>query len=1098
MQVWLLGPVQLRTRDGRVAAPHGARPRALLARLALTPSTLVSSDALADALWGERAPGPNALHTVVSRLRRDLEEAEPGTGTLLESRPSGYALAVAPDDVDAVRAERLAGRAAERLAAGHTADARELADVALALWRGDPLADLDEAPFAATAAGRLAELRLQLHETAIAARLDADGSVDVTAAQALADAHPLRERLQGLVMRALFASGRQADALAVYDRTRRVLADELGVDPSPELENVHLAVLRQDDLVRPRQRAPRTNLRAQITSFVGRDEDVERLTAALRSARLTTIVGPGGAGKTRLATETAARLTADFRDGAYLVELAPVHDPDHLPEAVFALLGLRARRLFATAMEPETKTTGDVVDLLVDSLSGAELLLILDNCEHLIEAAARLTDTILAACPDVRVLATSREPLGITGERLHPLGPLALPPPDVGTADATGYASVRLFADRASAARPDFSIDGDPDAVVSVCRDLDGLPLAIELAAARTRAMSVRQIADRLDDRFRLLTAGSRTALPRHQTLAAVVDWSWDLLEKPERLLLQRLSVFAAPATLADAEDVCADDELPREDVLGHLTAMVDKSLVDPVGHAELRYRLLETIRAYAADRLVEAGEDHRLGNRHAQHMLAVARHAEPLLRTADQLRWITRLDDLREDLFAALRWSIDTRDARTAIGLAASLAWYWAIRGMNSELGDWPKRALAVPGTSDPVEHALVRAIGFLAGAEADDMEPPAIGQRLREVQDEIEQLENPAAHPFLIIVGPAMHLFSGEIERGVESLGRIIDETDDPWTRAMARLFRSRLAENLGWIEMTSADENAMLVAYEEIGDRWGLALGIIFRAGRLAQRGDHRAAIDMYGRAIEYQRELGANDDIAQSRVRLAELHALLGEFAAARDSLDDARRRAERFGSPQQEAFVDLGYADLAFREGDLDRAHALAEAALAKARRSHHGPPQLTVMFLVAIGRYDVAAGRLAAARAWLDRAYGIMTHEPIPDTPMLAQVVETYAALAVASGDAESAALLLGACRSLLGSPYSPNLDHDVLVRATRDTLGEPSYDRLFAEGAALDRGSALAWITGWTGVQVPSGGAPVDGDGDRREHGDDHHRRDQ
>ncbi|HEX6443809.1 MAG TPA: BTAD domain-containing putative transcriptional regulator [Streptosporangiales bacterium] len=1087
--------MQVRTRDGRVAAPPGARPRALLARLALSPGTVVSSDALADALWGERPPGPNALHTVVSRVRRGLAEGD--AGVLLESGPAGYALAVAPDDVDATRAERLADQARERLAAGRPEDARELAETALALWRGDPLADVGEAPFAAAAAARLAELRLQLHETAIAARLAVDGSADLAAVQALADAHPLRERLQGLLMRALSTAGRQADALAVYERTRRALADELGVDPSPELQDVHVAVLRQDGLARPGDHTdarPHTNLRAQLTSFVGREDDVDRLIVAVASGRLTTVVGPGGAGKTRLATETAAHLAHAFRDGAYLVELAPVHDPDHLPQVVFTVLGLRSRRLFGSTIEPDTLTAADVVELLVDNLSGAELLLILDNCEHVVEAAAALTDTVLAACPDVRIVATSREPLGITGEKLHPLGPLALPPPQVSAADATSYASVQLFADRAAAVRPDFSVDGDADAVASICRGLDGLPLAIELAAARTRAMSVRQIADRLDDRFRLLTGGSRTALPRHQTLAAVVDWSWDLLDKPERLLLQRLSVFSAAATLADAEDVCADDELPREDVLGHLTALVDKSLVDPVGDTEIRYRLLETIRVYAADRLAESGDERRMRDRHARHMLAVARQAEPLLRTADQLRWITRLDGLRDDLFAALRWSVDRGDARTAIGLAASLTWYWAIRGMNSELGDWPKRALAVPGESDPVEHALARAIGFLGGAEADDMEPPAIGRRLRAVQDEIEQLDSAAAHPFLAIVGPAVHLFSGEIEQGVESLGRIIDGTDDPWTAAMARLFRSRMAENLGWIDMTVSDEDAMLAAYEEIGDRWGLAMGMIFRAGRLAQRGDRRAAIEMYGRAIEYERQLGANDDIAQSRVRLAELHALCGEFAAARESLDEARRIAERFGSPQQEAFVDLGYADLAFREGDLDMAHALAEAALAKARRSHHGPPQLTVMFLVALARYDVAAGRLAAARAWLDRAYGVMTREPIPDTPMLAQVVESYAALAVASGDPESAARLLGACRSLLGSPYSPNLDHDTLVRQTCDAVGERSYDRLFAEGAALEREAALAWIADWTGVQTRSGGASVDGDGDRGEHRDDDH----
>jgi predicted ATPase len=347
--------------------------------------------------------------------------------------------------------------------------------------------------------------------------------------------------------------------------------------------------------------------------------------------------------------------------------------------------------LGATAVAP--------VERLEEALGGKRLLLVMDNCEHLVAAVAELVDRLLGRCPALRVLATSREPLGLPGEVLHPVGPLAMPAEDVAPAEAARYPAVRLFADRGAAARPGFAVDEATVApVLRICRALDGIPLALELAAARLRALSPEQIAGRLDDRFRLLADGSRPALPRHQTLRAVVDWSWDLLDDSERVLLRRLAVFAGGATLEAVERVCADPGpglggLARDDVLYLLAALVDKSLVvaGEDGEAgEVRYRLLETVRAYGQERRRQAGEDEALHRAHAAYFLDLAERADPRLRGHDQLGWIARLSAERDNLHTALRWAVDTPDATMALRLVVALGWYWLLRSARAEATGW------------------------------------------------------------------------------------------------------------------------------------------------------------------------------------------------------------------------------------------------------------------------------------------------------------------------------------------------------------------------------------------------------------------------
>ncbi|MFC7591855.1 ATP-binding protein [Nonomuraea antimicrobica] len=472
----------------------------------------------------------------MSRLRRHLP------GDLIEFHGAGYRLAVERESVDAHRFETLSREGRGLLATGRYAAATALLREGLALWRGPAFADVADAPFARPQAVRLEELRLTATEDLYEAELSLPGAQPVAGLRELVAGHPLRERARGLLMRALHAAGRQAEALAVYEEGRRLLAAELGADPSPELAALHLEILRGE-----RGRTAWAEPPAQLTSFVGREEELARL-AALRTVRLVTIVGPGGTGKTRLAVESTGRRAGSGDTGRTVgfVDLTLADGaPGQVAQAVLGALGLRE-----PALTPPAAGGPDPADRLVAALADRSLVLVLDNCEHVIAEAATLTRHLLARCPGLTVLATSREPLGLTGEHLVPLAPLPLPPPGAREApqDALAYPAVRLFADRASAVRQEFALTpGNLDAVLRICAALDGLPLAIELAAARVRTFGVAEIADRLAEhgRFRLLSRGDRTSAARHQTLHAVVEWSWSLLGAEEQALARRFAVFA-------------------------------------------------------------------------------------------------------------------------------------------------------------------------------------------------------------------------------------------------------------------------------------------------------------------------------------------------------------------------------------------------------------------------------------------------------------------------------------------------------------------------------------------------------------------------
>ena len=689
VRVAILGPLEVHDDGGAPVAIAGVRLRSLIARLALAGGQPVSTGALAEAVWDGALPADvaNALQTLVSRARRALGEA-----AAVEQSAAGYRLAVAPGDVDALRFERL-------VAEGAVAEA-------LALWRGPALADAGD--FAEPFARRLEELRLDATVTFLTRELDAGrAAARVGELEALVAEHSLHEKLTGLLMGALAATGRQADALAAYEALRTRLADELGIDPGPEVRAVHLEVLRGEiaPAAVPAGRT-RTNLRAQLTSFVGRTDEVAQVGKALQAYRLITLVGPGGAGKTRLAAEVAAavrdKALDDTADGIWLAELASVTDAADVPQAVLGATGLRESRLLPDGTQ--RITSRDARTRLLEGLADARALLVLDNCEHLIDACAHLADALLAHSPRLRIVATSREPLGITGESLFVVPPLAEGP------------AVRLFADRAAAVSPDFSLDGESrPLILNIVRRLDGLPLAIELAAARLRTLPLAEISRRLTDRFRLLTGGSRTALPRHRTLRAVVEWSWELLTPAERLLAERFSVFPAGATPAAVVAVCAGGQLADADADELLSSLVDKSLLQPLGDGT-RLRMLETIREYGAEKLAARGEAGELRRRHATHYSALMREAAPRLLTRDQLSWLATLRADRDNILAALRYWCDADDAENALSLAVSLAVMALLFGNDSDLADWIGAALAVPGEADADLRTIAEAFHVVA----------------------------------------------------------------------------------------------------------------------------------------------------------------------------------------------------------------------------------------------------------------------------------------------------------------------------------------------------------------------------------------------
>jgi len=1029
----MLGPLEVYEGDGGAVFVAGLRLRTLLVALALSPGRLVSTTTLVDAVWGDQPPAGavNALQALVSRLRRSLPGAQ------VESHPAGYRLVIDPDGVDVTRFERLVatGRAA---LPDDQAQAVQTLRAALDLWRGPALVDVADQEFFQAPIARLEELRLTTTEDAVDAGLRLGrGPELVDELTALALEHPMRERLVGALMRALSEAGRPAEALVVYERTRGALADQLGTDPSPALSALHTAVLRGE--VGPAQvpvadSTGPTNLPAALTSFVGRDADMARVRELTGEYRLTTLVGPGGSGKTRLAIEASRGLLDRMSDGVWLVELDRVTDDAAVPSAVLSAMGRRDSSLV-------DRGSDDPTSRLIAALRSRTTLLVMDNCEHLIAAAAALADRLLGECPGLRILATSREPLGITGEAVWPVEPLALPAPgaELDVARSLSFDAVRLFVERAGAARPGFTVtDDDVGAVVGICRALDGMPLALELAAARLRTMTAAQLADRLDDRFRLLTGGGRTAAPRHQTLRAMVDWSWELLADAERAVLRRLAVFAGGATLEAAESVCAGGPVDIADVLDLLTSLVDKSLVVAGDDAVPRYRLLETIKAYGLERLDEAGERESIRRAHAKYFVELVETAEPDLRRAGQLEWLRRLEDEHDNLHAAVRDAIAAGDAQTAVRLVRAAGWYWWLGGHRAEGMQLAIEALALPGEVDTETRAT--AFAMVAYFVTAGLGGPEQGEPwIQEAQRLAKGLDRPG--PLLRHALGAFAAFRGEGGPDVSPLAALepLIADEDPWVRAQTRLIRTRM---LG-AEQREADIEKALTEFRSIGERWGTSYALATLGDLAARRGDIPLALDYCQQVAHVLTEIGAREDMVFLRVKEAQLQWMLGDAAGSAVTMAQAERDAEQVAWADAHAAVAYFKGDLARWSGDFGTARtelSRVDAALQSI------PADLVFrsMILDSLAYVDAVEGDLDTAAARRTEALAIA--ETGGDLDLLSQVLVGIADQAVRRDRPDEATRLLAAAEGVGGGPDRSRPDAARVEAATRAAIGETEF----------------------------------------------------
>ncbi len=1008
MRIGLLGELEVLDDEGDQIAVAGAKLRALLAILAMNVGRVVPAEQLVDALWGDDPPAAvrNSLQGLASKLRRTL-----GSADLVVMRGDGYALELPAEAIDVARFEQRAAEGRAMAVAGEPAQAVELLAEADALWRGDALADFAYDDFAVGAVTRLSESRLAMIEQ----RLDLELQLGrhqraVIELEELVAGHPLREGLRGLLMLALYRSGRQADALRVFQDGRRLLADELGLEPGPELRRLEAAILGHDPSLAPPATTdpvpvvdggPRTGIPEALTPLIGRDAELRELEALCADQRLVTLVGPGGVGKTRLAIDVGrAEIARRHCDGC-LVELAPVGDPAGVPGAIASAL--------------------DVPDpsRLADMIGERDLLVVLDNCEHVIAAAAQVAEDLLRRCPGLRILATSREGLRVGGETVWPVPPLA-------AGDAA-----RLFVARSLATGASIDpLDAGDGVIADICARLDGLPLAIELAAARTRAFPLAQIAGRLNDRFRLLTGGSRTALPRQQTLQAVVDWSYELLFDDERRIFERLAVFPGGCDLTTAERVGADDAIAPADVGDHLRALVDKSLVVAVPVRDgLRYTQLQTLAQYGRERLAERGDAVRIRNAMAAHFAQLCSQSAAAFTGDRQRAWLTAMDQEHDNLRAALEWAVANDDAETALMIAGGAAWPHWLTGMVVEGRRWLDDAFACSGEADERTRALALTgrglLDFLAGAVEhcdDDLETAL---EIFERHGDVESMA--LAHSFYAEQAAVRGDFDEACRRRRTVLDFYGEAPDDPFAVAARVYSQAKLAILEGDLDAAERHYRAATEGFARL-DRpvmSSMCLGMVADFDERA--GDYPAAIVTLEAAIETNQ-------------------ALLGGFT----------------GSLQ----ARLGWVLL--HDGQPERAEAQYRRALESARRVRH----TMVLFQAQAGmaalhgqrRQDEEAVMAATEALALFRADDFRRFrnriDPTTDLQASAAVCcEVLAAIAMRRGEAERAAALLGQAGRLRDEsgvevPAFQREDRDRAESAARAALGPAGFRAAYDEGA--------------------------------------------
>jgi predicted ATPase/DNA-binding SARP family transcriptional activator len=856
-QFRLLGPFEVEI-DGEPVVLGGQKQRALLATLLLEPNRIVSADRLIDAVWGENPPetARNTVQVYISQLRKRLPAGA------LETAPPGYRLSVDPATIDLFEFARLCDEGRSALASGDAASAAEILGSALDLWRGAALADLTAVPLVQAELLRLEELRADACEDRIDAELALGRHRElVPKLEGLIGEYPLRERLRAQLMLALYRAGRQADALSAYQRARTTLVEELGIEPGEALRKLERAILAHDpslELAEPGRISPH-RLPAPLHALLGRERELAALTDLLRKpdTRLVTLTGPGGIGKTSLAFELGRRLAADFIEGSAVALLGTLDDPGRVARAI-----LEALEIPETGLAP--------LDELTRALAQSELLLVVDNFEQVL-AAAPFISQLLTACPSVKVVVTSRAPLHVAGEHEFPVPPLA------------EDEAAELFITRAQAANPRFELgEENAAAVAELCAKLDGLPLAIELAAARSKLLPPAALLARLGNRLELLTDGRRDA-PRHQqTLRLTLDWSYDLLAPEAQRLFAQLAVFAGGCTLASAEVVCRING----SVLDGLAGLVDESLLVQREDNEPRFTMLQLVRDYALERLKGSGESDDVHRRHLEHFVALAEEAEPRLAGAEQAAWLAHIEDEHDNLRAALAYALESGRPEFALRLVVGIRRFWQIHGYLAEGRQSLRSALAATeGTQSELRANAFNMLGILAGEQGDF--DAAHGEFAAAAEEARVVGATRSLSSALVNLGN-LSFFSGDLDAARNLYRESIDHfaaLGDLRGQALAR-------ENIGLLALT-ADDAAEAVTWltaardqaREAGDELEVGHATRSLAAANIELGNGAEAMSLLAESLAIARELGDTHGIAESLETFAGLSATMGEPARA---------------------------------------------------------------------------------------------------------------------------------------------------------------------------------------------------------------------
>ncbi|MDH6680352.1 putative ATPase/DNA-binding SARP family transcriptional activator [Rhodococcus sp. LBL1] len=1082
VEVALLGDVATR-RDGVLAPLAGPRARSLLVALARRPGRSRSAAALVEDVWGDAPPRSptNALHTQISRLRSALPDG------VIEVGPAGYRLLLEPEQVDLTRARMLVRQAGQCHADGDQQGAVEAVRQARALWRGDPGADLPDGNLADDLATEAAAHRGALDAVELAA-LVAAGAYDdaLPIARSAAGASPLDEGRHALLMECLHGVGRSSEALEVFAGLRGRLADRLGADPSARLVDLNATILRGDQGTRapagdgvagdepePAGRILPTviGLRAAPNQLLGRKTDLAALELLLESSRVVTVLGPGGTGKTRVAHALGGEVST--RMPVALVELAPLRSGEDLIAAISGTLGLSEADLAPGGL---TRTRiHDARQRLRDALSTRPSLLILDNCEHLIDDVAEVVSDLIAASPHLTVFATSRAPMAITAESVYPLPPLAI--------HEDGSPAIELFRARALAVRP--SVRLDRGEVERLCRTLDGLPLAIELAAARVRTLSVEEINARLVDRFALLRSGDRTSPERHRTLRAVIDWSWNLLEEPERAALRRLCRFPGGFTSEAAVTVAQWGEVV--DIADALEGLVNQSMLSVVEPAEgadgvaLRYHMLETVR--------EFGEDQSEGDEAAEVRARTVAWAERFSRevfhdfmSGRQVAAAHRVEAEHDNLLTVLRFALSEKLVRTALTVFPVLGGMWSLRGAHSEVFTWTPRVLELDDaglTPEDVPGDHLASTYILSGAHmamGGNLRTVAIARtRLRRLLATRSDLSESSRVNATLMLVPA----SG---RGLPRALATAVRSTDPGARSSALMARSNLRENNGDLFGSESDARLALDLAEHSNDSWGLAMVCQHLGSLCAQSARYDDAVDYYRRSAEGLWELHLYDESLQVRGFMVAALVGAGRIADARAELarlvpmySNGPKNRTNNEDTHNQASLSASTAEADLVVGEMDRGLAEYRRAVGHAGGLVGEFPADPFEIMVAAAAVDahVLAGCPEVVADLADRLAVVsklrLGPRGYPDLPQTGAVACAVAGYRITTGSdaVEGALRLLALATRVRARQDYPSMRLDRHLDVARAAVGDDAVVAALASVERTPRAAARREILG-------------------------------